>query len=94
MQDYAHYSYWLASCGDDLTPRQALDGSRRADVAILGAGFTGLWTAYYLLQRDPSLQVVMSRQGHCRLWRLGAQWRLVLGRVSGQPGGTAAPLWA
>ena len=59
MQDYAHYSYWLASCGDDLTPRQALDGSRRADVAILGAGFTGLWTAYYLLQRDPSLQVVI-----------------------------------
>ncbi|HEY2165527.1 MAG TPA: FAD-dependent oxidoreductase [Jatrophihabitantaceae bacterium] len=30
-----------------------------ADVAIVGAGYTGLWTAYYLLQRDPSLQVVL-----------------------------------
>lgn len=59
MKDYTQYSYWLASCGDDLTPRAPLDGSRTADVAILGAGFTGLWTAYYLLQRDPSLQVVV-----------------------------------
>jgi glycine/D-amino acid oxidase-like deaminating enzyme len=59
MQDYTTYSYWLASCGDDLTPRAPLDGSKRVDVAILGAGFTGLWTAYYLLQRDPSLQVAV-----------------------------------
>ena len=29
------------------------------DVAVVGAGFTGLWTAYYLLQQDPSLQVVL-----------------------------------
>jgi glycine/D-amino acid oxidase-like deaminating enzyme len=28
-------------------------------VAILGAGFTGLWTAYYLLRQDPSLRVVV-----------------------------------
>jgi glycine/D-amino acid oxidase-like deaminating enzyme len=59
MKDYTTYSYWLASCGDDLTPREPLDGSKRVDVAILGAGFTGLWTAYYLLQRDPSLQVAV-----------------------------------
>jgi glycine/D-amino acid oxidase-like deaminating enzyme len=56
---YAHYSYWLASCGDDLTPRVPLDGSVQADVAILGAGFSGLWTAYYLLQRAPQLRVVL-----------------------------------
>jgi glycine/D-amino acid oxidase-like deaminating enzyme len=30
-----------------------------ADVAILGAGFTGLWTAYYVLKRDPSRRVVL-----------------------------------
>jgi glycine/D-amino acid oxidase-like deaminating enzyme len=28
-------------------------------VAILGAGYTGLWTAYYLLRADPSLRVVL-----------------------------------
>jgi glycine/D-amino acid oxidase-like deaminating enzyme len=59
MQDYTTYSYWLESCGDDLTPRPRLDGSIDADVAILGAGFTGLWTAYYLLKRDPGLRVVL-----------------------------------
>ncbi len=58
-KDYSNYSYWLESCGDDLTPRPALDGSADVDIAILGAGFSGLWTAYYLLQRDPSLNVAI-----------------------------------
>jgi glycine/D-amino acid oxidase-like deaminating enzyme len=58
-KDYASYSYWLETCGDDLTPRPALDGTIDVDVAILGAGFTGLWTAYYLLQREPSLRVAL-----------------------------------
>lgn len=59
MKDYAGYSFWLETCGDDLTPRPALDESVDADVAILGAGFTGLWTAYYLLRREPTLRVVV-----------------------------------
>ncbi len=59
MKDYSRYSYWLESCGDDLTPRAPMNGSVDADVAILGAGFTGLWTAYYLLKHDPSLKVVI-----------------------------------
>jgi glycine/D-amino acid oxidase-like deaminating enzyme len=56
---YADTSFWLESCDDDLTPRDPLDGSRDADVAILGAGFTGLWTAYYLLRAQPELRVVL-----------------------------------
>ena len=58
-KNYASYSYWLETCGDDLTPRQALDGTVDVDVAILGAGYTGLWTAYYLLEREPSLKVAI-----------------------------------
>ena len=45
---YASYSYWLETSGDDLTPRPRLDGSTAVDVAVMGAGYTGLWTAYYL----------------------------------------------
>src|SRR5450432_4046446 len=56
---YAATSYWLETCADDLTPRPALRGAIVADVAILGAGYTGLWTAYELLRRDPSLKVVL-----------------------------------
>jgi glycine/D-amino acid oxidase-like deaminating enzyme len=59
VKDYASYSYWLETSGDDLTPRPRLDGSITADVAVMGAGYTGLWTAYYLLKRDPSLRVAI-----------------------------------
>jgi glycine/D-amino acid oxidase-like deaminating enzyme len=36
----------------------------RADVAIVGGGFTGLWTAYYLAVLDPSLDVVVIEREH------------------------------
>jgi glycine/D-amino acid oxidase-like deaminating enzyme len=39
--------------------RGPLDGDTEADVAIVGAGFTGLWTAYYLSKADPSLRIVV-----------------------------------
>lgn len=52
----AAVSPWLADTGD-LTPRAALPGDADVDVAILGAGFTGLWTAFALLQRDPFLRI-------------------------------------
>ena len=58
-KDYRRYSFWLETAGEDLIPRPALEGAQRADVAILGAGFTGLWTAYYLLKNHPSLRVVV-----------------------------------
>lgn len=60
--DHRRYSYWLETVGDDLTPRPSLPGSETVDVAILGAGLTGLWTAYYLLQHDSSLRVTIVEQ--------------------------------
>src|SRR5512141_657285 len=59
MRDPASVSFWLETSGDDLTPRPPLDGSADADVAILGAGMTGLWTSLYLKRRDPSLRIVV-----------------------------------
>ncbi len=52
-------SLWHETSGDDLTPRPGLPSSIDCDVAIVGAGFTGLWTAYYLLRADPTLRVVV-----------------------------------
>ena len=49
-------SHWLAELP---TPRQGLPGDRDADVCIVGAGYTGLWTAYYLKQADPSLRITV-----------------------------------
>ena len=42
--------------------RGRLDGPTTADVAIVGGGLTGLWTAYYLTRADPSLDVVVLDQ--------------------------------
>ena len=40
-------------------PRPALPGDRDADVCIVGAGYTGLWTAYYLRRADPTLRIAV-----------------------------------
>lgn len=58
-KDYGSFSFWLETAGEELAPRPPLTGPTEADVAVLGAGFTGLWTAYYLLKREPSLRVVV-----------------------------------
>jgi glycine/D-amino acid oxidase-like deaminating enzyme len=52
-------SLWHDSVDTDWTPRAALSGDIEADVAIVGAGFTGLWTAHYLAEADPSLRIVV-----------------------------------
>jgi len=52
-------SLWHDTVDTDWTPRPALAGDTDADVAIVGAGFTGLWTAYYLAEADPTLRIVV-----------------------------------
>ena len=47
---------------DPLAPRPSLDGDTQGDVVVVGAGLTGLWTAYYLLEADPSLDVIVIEQ--------------------------------
>src|SRR5262245_57943761 len=49
----------MATVDDDLAPRPSLPGDLDVDVAIVGAGYTGLWTAYYLAVRDPGLRVAV-----------------------------------
>jgi len=57
--DYRGLSFWHDSVPDDLTPRSTLPGNMAADVAIVGGGLTGLWTAFYLLKSHPALRVVV-----------------------------------
>ena len=52
-------TWWVADSGDDLTRRPPLDGSEQVDVVVVGAGYTGLWTAWYLLAADPSCRVLV-----------------------------------
>jgi glycine/D-amino acid oxidase-like deaminating enzyme len=59
MKDYRKFSLWLDDLGEEITPRPPLGGDLDVDVAIVGAGYTGLWTALYLLRNDPNLRVAI-----------------------------------
>jgi len=52
-------SLWLDLLPEPLRPRPSLAGDTDADVVIVGAGYTGLWTAYHLCELDPRLRVVV-----------------------------------
>ena len=52
-------SLWYHTAGGSFAPRPPLPGHLDVDVAIIGAGYTGLWTAYYLHGIDPSLRIAI-----------------------------------
>jgi glycine/D-amino acid oxidase-like deaminating enzyme len=57
-------SYWYADDGLPDT-REPLDGDTTADVVIVGGGYTGLWTAYYLKKAAPFLRITVLEQKFC-----------------------------
>jgi glycine/D-amino acid oxidase-like deaminating enzyme len=59
MSRYADLSLWHATAGDQLQPRPALHTDVTCDVAVVGAGLTGLWTAYYLARSRPDLRITV-----------------------------------
>ncbi len=50
--------YWLAT-RQGYNPEPSLTGNIDCDVAVIGAGFTGLWTAYFLKELQPDLDVAV-----------------------------------
>ena len=52
-------SLWRSTAGDSFEARSPLPGDIDVDVAIVGAGYTGLWTAYYLHSIDPALRIAI-----------------------------------
>ena len=75
-----HRSLWLQEALDG-PPAPALAGAERADVAILGGGFVGLWTALELKRRDPACDVVVLERDVCG------------GGASGRNGGMVLSWW-
>jgi len=49
--------YWLAN--RPRHPVTPFEGTRDADIAVVGAGLTGLWTALFLKQLDPGTEVII-----------------------------------
>jgi glycine/D-amino acid oxidase-like deaminating enzyme len=83
LQPGAQRSWWLREAlareNGAACPPLAEDAS--ADVVIVGGGFTGLWTAYFLTQANPDLGIVVLEQDICG------------GGPSGRNGGFASGWW-
>jgi len=55
----------LAAEGGETEAAPPLEGDADADVAVVGGGYTGLWTALALKERDPNLRVVVVEADEC-----------------------------
>jgi len=55
MDNYRQISFWFDSLEDATAEITALPET--VDVAVIGGGYTGLWTAYYLKKKSPNLRV-------------------------------------
>ncbi|MCW2885271.1 MAG: hypothetical protein QOE54_4571 [Streptosporangiaceae bacterium] len=75
-------SHWFDAIGL-LEPGARLPGSRDADVCIVGAGYTGLWTAYYLKRERPDLRIVMLEKEFAGFGASGRNGGWIVGELAG-----------
>ena len=60
LTDTQHSVFWRDDLPSELTPdRPALVGMRKADLVVVGGGYTGLWTALLATERDPDAKVIV-----------------------------------
>ncbi len=76
-------SFWFGELGGAPARRAPLPGPLDCDVAIVGAGYTGLWTAYYLKRADPGLRVVLLEREYAGYGASGRNGGWVAGAVAG-----------
>ena len=76
-----HRSFWLQEVAGDAPDAPPLEGDLRADVAILGGGYVGLWTAIRIKELEPARDVVVLEQDVCG------------GGASGRNGGFVLSWW-
>ncbi len=76
-----HRSFWLEQVAGDAPEEAPLMGDQRADVAIIGGGYVGLWTALRIKEIDAGCDVVVLEQDICG------------GGASGRNGGFVLSYW-
>jgi len=77
--------FWWHSLGGPGPARAPLQAATDADVAIVGAGYTGLWSAYYLKRADPSLRIVVLEREVAGFGASGRNGGWVSGFFAGAP---------
>jgi glycine/D-amino acid oxidase-like deaminating enzyme len=61
---HTRHGWWLEEAGE-VVPTRPLEGDASADVVVVGGGYLGLWTAWQLLELEPSLDVVILEAAVC-----------------------------
>ena len=86
LSDATTTALWLDRLDPPVRHRASL-GARPeaadADVAIIGGGFSGLWTAYYLIRADPSLRVTVIERDYCGFGASGRNGGWAVGELAG-----------
>lgn len=78
-------SLWLDSIPTSLNARPALSRDIDVDVVVVGGGFTGLWTAYYLAGLDPTLRIAVIEREVAGFGASGRNGGWVSGFIAGDP---------
>lgn len=77
-------SLWHYSVDTPLPAAPPASLPRSVDIAIIGAGFTGLWTAYYLAKAAPQLRIAIFEANHVAFGASGRNGGWALGSLDGQ----------
>jgi glycine/D-amino acid oxidase-like deaminating enzyme len=59
------HGWWIREAGGVPEPQPALGEAMRADVVVIGGGYTGMWTAWEVLEREPDARVVLLEAEVC-----------------------------
>src|ERR1043165_2727877 len=84
MNDWRNISLWMDQLDEPLTPRPSLPGDLQVDVAIIGAGYTGLWTAYYLKRQAPNLRIAILEAKSAGFGASGRNGGWLMGNLLGE----------
>ena len=75
------HGWWIREAGGVPPAQPALAEALRADVVVIGGGYTGMWTAWEVLEREPNARVVLLEADRCGIG------------PSGRNGGFLSSLW-
>jgi len=92
MNEYDNGSFWFDSLPQrDWEKPPLVDLPEAVDVAVIGGGFTGLWSAYYLAQLDPTRKVAVFEADVCGFGASGRNGGWCMGAAQGVRGLLADP---
>ncbi|MGH8381518.1 NAD(P)/FAD-dependent oxidoreductase [Pseudomonas sp.] len=84
MQAWRKISLWMDQLEEPLSARPGLQQDLDVDVCIIGAGYTGLWTAYYLKLHAPQLNIAIVEANIAGFGASGRNGGWLMGNLLGE----------